>query len=189
MHASDTKHTVYGLFKLQWTKILFIFRGHSTRELHQLSVTTSKETCFTLRARTGTAGNATAYPGKKPKKLRRGFGKNASEWSRRVEISSRKKSLAEGVACMAIFWPTPGLIGRTFELWVLNTWALISASAAPDCELLLKHGFQNAYLLKKFFNPNRVKLISWLCSEKEQWTVTHTKKMDVYIILFMTKKF
>ena len=34
---------------------------------------------------------------------------------------------------MAIFWPTPGFKGRTFELCVLNRWDLISASAVPCC--------------------------------------------------------
>ena len=37
-----------------------------------------------------------------------------------VEI--RKKSLAVSVACMAIYWPTPGLKGRTFKLCVLTRW-------------------------------------------------------------------
>ena len=34
----------------------------------------------------------------------------------------RKKSLAVSVACMAIYWPTPGFKGRTFKLWVLTRW-------------------------------------------------------------------
>ena len=34
----------------------------------------------------------------------------------------RKKSLAVSVACMAIYWPTPGLKGRTFKLCVLTRW-------------------------------------------------------------------
>ena len=32
---------------------------------------------------------------------------------------------------MAVYRPAFGLKGRTFELWVLNRWALISASAVP----------------------------------------------------------
>ena len=63
------------------------------------------------------------------KKLRRSFGKNAGEWTGRVKIT--KKALAVGVACMAVYRPAFGLKGRTFELWVLNRWALISASAVP----------------------------------------------------------
>ena len=34
---------------------------------------------------------------------------------------------------MAIYGPTSGLKERTFELWVLNRWVLISASALPHC--------------------------------------------------------
>ena len=37
---------------------------------------------------------------------------------------------------MAIYWPTPGLKGRTFKLCVLTRWDLISASAAPHCGTL-----------------------------------------------------
>ena len=33
---------------------------------------------------------------------------------------ARKKSLAVGVACMAIYRPAPGLKGRTFELCIHN---------------------------------------------------------------------
>ena len=53
-------------------------------------------------------------------KIGRGFGKNAGEWTGRVEI--RKKSLAVSVACLAIYWPTPGFKGRTFKLCVLTRW-------------------------------------------------------------------
>ena len=35
------------------------------------------------------------------------------------KLASRK-SLAVGVACMAIYGPAPGFKGRTFELFVLN---------------------------------------------------------------------
>ena len=49
---------------------LFIFRGHSTRE-----PASSKVTCFILRA----------Y-----EELGRGFGKNAAEWTGRVEISKEE---------------------------------------------------------------------------------------------------
>ena len=34
----------------------------------------------------------------------------------------RKKSLAISVACMAIYWLTPGFKGRTFKLCVLTRW-------------------------------------------------------------------
>ena len=47
---------------------LFIFRGHSTRE-----PASSRVTFFILQANTG-------------KKIERGFGKNAGEWTGRIEI-------------------------------------------------------------------------------------------------------
>ena len=53
--------------------------------------------------------------------IRRGFGKNAGEWTGRVEYA-RQKSLAVSVACMAIHWPTPGFKGRTFKVCVLTEW-------------------------------------------------------------------
>ena len=37
------------------------------------------------------------------KKKGEGFGKNDGEWARKVEIRTRKKALAVGEACMAIF--------------------------------------------------------------------------------------
>ena len=46
-------------------------------------------------------------------KNQRGFGKNAGEWTGRVEI--RKKFLAVSIAYMAVYWPTPGFKGRTFN--------------------------------------------------------------------------
>ena len=58
---------------------------------------------------------------------------NEGEWTRKVEISSRKKSLAVGEACMAIFSLTPAFKGITSVLLVLNRSSLISASAVPHC--------------------------------------------------------
>ena len=54
------------------------------------------------------------------KKIRRGFGKNAGEWTGRVEI--RKRFLAVSVAYMTIYWPAPGFKGRTPKLCVLTRW-------------------------------------------------------------------
>ena len=59
---------------------------------------------------------ATANTGKTREK----FWKNAGEWTERVEI--RKKFLAVGAACIAIYWPTTGFKGRTFKLCALNRW-------------------------------------------------------------------
>ena len=44
-----------------------------------------------------------------------------------------RKSLAVGVACMAIYWPTPGSKARTFKLCVPTRRTLTSPSAAPHC--------------------------------------------------------
>ena len=51
------------------------------------------------------------------------FWKNASEWTRKVEIN-REKIPGSRLTCMAIYLPARGLKGRTFELWVLNRWDL-----------------------------------------------------------------
>ena len=40
---------------------------------------------------------------------------NESEWTEKIQIWTRKKFLAEGEACMAIFWPTPGFKARDFD--------------------------------------------------------------------------
>ena len=90
----------------------FIFHGHSTQE-----PASSRVTCLILRICTGTGVSHSQYRGKK---IGRGFGKNAGEWTRRVEI--RKKSLAVCIACMALYWPTPGFKGRTFKLCILTRW-------------------------------------------------------------------
>ena len=49
------------------------------------------------------------------------FWKNADEWTGRVEIR-KKKSLAVSLACMAIYWPSPGFKGRTSKPCFLNRW-------------------------------------------------------------------
>ena len=43
------------------------------------------------------------------------------------------KSLAVGVACMAIYRPAPGFKGSSFKLLVSTDVSLISASAAFHC--------------------------------------------------------
>ena len=58
-------------------KNLFIFHGHSTQE-----PASSRVTYFIMQAYTGTV-LATANTGE----IGRGFGKNAGEWTGRVEIS------------------------------------------------------------------------------------------------------
>ena len=98
---------------------MFIFRGLSTRKPASViwNIEQGDRFLFCWPAQelvlpTANTGNLGKY-----------FEKNAGEWTVRVEISSRKKSLKVGEACMAISWPTPGFKERTFEFWVLNRWA------------------------------------------------------------------
>ena len=60
---------------------MFIFRGHSTRE-----PASGRVTYFILRAYTGTGGSHSQRKGKNG----RGLGKNAGEWTGRVEISKEE---------------------------------------------------------------------------------------------------
>ena len=55
-------------------------------------------------------------------------GKNGRVWEK-MQVNgpkglklARKKCQAGSVACMAIYWPTPGFNGRTFKLCVLIRW-------------------------------------------------------------------
>ena len=65
------------------------------------------------------------------------WARNGSEWTRKVEIRTRKKFLAVGKACVAIFWPAPGFKGRTFVHSGFSTkGALISASVVPHCGII-----------------------------------------------------
>ena len=60
---------------------------------------------------------------------------NGPGWSKLEQ--ARKKFLAVGKACMAIFWPAPGFEGRTFvSSGLLIVWTLISASAVPYYRIL-----------------------------------------------------
>ena len=54
---------------------------------------------------------------------------SVGEWTSKVEIRTSKKFQAAGEACVAVFWPTPGLKGKLSRLYVLNRGTLISASA------------------------------------------------------------
>ena len=63
--------------------------------------------------------------------------KKEGEWTCKVEIRTRKRFLAVGEACMAIFWPALGFKGRTFVssgFSIEGTW--ISASAVSQCRYL-----------------------------------------------------
>ena len=76
---------------------LFIFRGHLTRE-----PPSNRVAYFILRAYTGTGVSHSQH--------------------RKIsgQVLEKMKSLAVTVACMAIYWPTPGFKGRTFKLCVLT---------------------------------------------------------------------
>ena len=89
----------------------FIFCKHSTQE-----PASSRVTYFTLRV-TGTSVSHD-YHRKNSKEVLEKMQVNGLEGSK----LARKKSLAVSVACMAIYWPTPGFKGRIFQLCVLNRW-------------------------------------------------------------------
>ena len=86
--ALNTNFTVspsYSFHKSSYHKscflCLFIFRGHLRRE-----PASSRVTYFILRAYTGTGVSHS----QRRKKIGRGFGKNAGEWTGRVEISKEE---------------------------------------------------------------------------------------------------
>ena len=69
----------------------------------------------------------------------RGFGKNEDECTGKVELSTKKKILAVGEACVVIFWPTPGFKRRTSVISGFSTEViLISAFAVPHCVVMTK---------------------------------------------------
>ena len=53
-------------------------------------------------------------------------------WMDRKCRNKQERSLAVSVACMAIYWPTPGFKGRTFKLYVLTRWDF-NYKAAQSC--------------------------------------------------------
>ena len=92
---------------------LFIFRGLSIRE-----PASSRVTYFILRAYTETGVSHSQHRKKSGEVWKK------CRWMDRkcTNKQERKKSLAVSVACMAIYWPTPGFKGRTFKLCVLTRW-------------------------------------------------------------------
>ena len=76
---------------------------------------------------------ATANTGK----ARERFWKNAGKWTGSIELA-RKKTLAVSVACVALYWPTPGFkgVGEPSSSVFSTDGTLISASAAPHCGVL-----------------------------------------------------
>ena len=103
---------------------LFIFRGHSTRE-----PASSRVTYFILPAYTGTGVSHSQQ-----EKIGRGFGKNAGEWTRRVEIS--KEEIPGSKHSMYGYIYTnllQALKGDCLSSVFSPDGTLISASAAPHC--------------------------------------------------------
>ena len=78
-----------------------------------------------------------------------------SEWTVKAEIRTRKKFLAMGEACMAIFWSTPGFARENFcQLWVLNTGDLnfcVRSTPLQDghTEIFLLFSFNDGRGMKK----------------------------------------
>ena len=61
-----------------------------------------------------------------------GLGKNASEWTKRVEIS-KEEIPGSKHSMYGYILTSPGLKGRTFKLMLSTDGTLISASTAPNC--------------------------------------------------------
>ena len=85
LNTNFTLSPSYSFYESSYHKLcflsLFIFRGNSARQ-----PASGRATYFILRVLTGTMCLATANTGK----TGRGFGKNAGEWTGRVEISKEK---------------------------------------------------------------------------------------------------
>ena len=89
--------------------------GTQHGNLQKLSVMMSRMTYFILQAHTGTGVSHSQHR------------KNSGDVLEKMQVNgpegeklARKKSLAVGVACMAMHRPAPGFKRRTFEFWVLN---------------------------------------------------------------------
>ena len=100
-----------------WCMIWSLFHSVDTPQgdLHHSCVTTSRLTYFILQAHAGTGIS------------HREKQNNSGEVKKTIQVNdpgrqilARNKSLAVGVTCMTICWPTLGFEGRTFKLCVLN---------------------------------------------------------------------
>ena len=107
---------------------IYISRTLTWRNLHQLSVTMSRVSYFSLRTHTGTGVSHSQHRKKQQQtknkqKTPKRFGRNSGEWTKRVEIS--KERIPSSRRRMNLYRPTPGFKGRIFELWILlNRWEL-----------------------------------------------------------------
>ena len=111
-HSSNFVHYFITQTQKNKTHVLeavYIFRGHSTREPASSRVT------YFIMGPTQTPSLATANTGK----TRVRFGKNAGEWTERVEIS--KEEIPGSKRNMYGYTdPLQALKGRTFKFCVLN---------------------------------------------------------------------
>ena len=69
---------------------------------------------------------------------------------------ARKKSLAVSVACMAIYWPTPGFKGRTWKLCVLIRWDFYFCIRSSSL-----WGWTNGYNRSWYFNTKQTMKSYW----------------------------
>ena len=115
----------------------FFLRPQSN-SIHSFKTQTQKNTCFWAYLYSAGTQHGNLHPAGWPilfcgptqeqvldtaniRKAREWFWINAGEWTARIEIS-KEKIPAVIVACMALYWPTPGFKGRTFQLCVLTRW-------------------------------------------------------------------
>ena len=117
-----------------------MFRGRSTRENssrvdcpHHFSVTMNSLTYFILQTHIGAVVSHSQYR-KKSEEVLEKMQVNGPEGYK----LARKNSLAVGVACMAIYRPAPGFKGRTFTLWVLNSWVFNFCVRSTPLDELVK---------------------------------------------------
>ena len=85
---------------------------------------------------------ATANTGK----IGRGFGKNAGEWTRRVEIGKEEipGSKRSMYSYILTYSPTPGLKGRTFKLCVLTRWDFNFCIRSSPLRVRCHNGFKKS---------------------------------------------
>ena len=92
--------------------------GTQHGNLHQLSVTMSRVTCFILPAHTGSGVSHSRHR----KKIGTVLGKKAGKWTGRVEIREEEMPGSRRSMPGYIYRSAPGVKGRTTELYVLNRW-------------------------------------------------------------------
>ena len=97
-------------------------------------------------------------------------------WQGRYKLA-REKFVAVGIACMALYWPTPGFQRRTFVVWVPNRWDLhfcICSSPLQEvhkyivvyrihvCYWMFKHNLKYSTNWKKEKDCEQIPLNTWV---------------------------